>query len=168
MKKLEIASYVAVLCSCALLAYVLLTQYVFNPGAVANAPQARQPTLGRTIALANVNWAGSDRSIVLAISSHCGYCMRSTSFYHRLSEERNSRHAKTRLVAVMAEGQSSASSFLDQNHVSVDQVATAPLSAVGVDATPTLLLVDGHGKVLREWVGLLDASGEKQVISQLD
>lgn len=168
MKKLEIGSYVAVLCSCALLAYVLITQFVLAPRDAGNASQTRQPIVGRTLELANVNWSGADRSIVLAISSHCGYCIRSTSFYHRLSDEKISRHGKTKLVAVMAENSSSAASFLEQNHVSVDQIATAPLSDVGVDATPTILLVDSHGKVLREWIGLLDPSTEKQVFSQID
>ena len=107
-------------------------------------------------------------TVVLALSSHCGYCLRSTSFYHRLSEQKNAQHAKTKIVAVMAENPSLAATFLGQHQVSVDQISTAPLSALGVDATPTVLLVDGKGKVLREWVGLLDSAGEKQVISQLD
>ena len=47
------------------------------------------------------------------------------------------------------------------------QVISAPLNATGVSATPTLLLVDGHGKVEKAWIGKLDDVGQKQVQSQL-
>jgi thioredoxin-related protein len=38
---------------------------------------------------------------------------------------------------------------------------------MGVTGTPTLLLVDRHGKVIKTWVGKLDDSAKKQVQSQL-
>jgi len=168
MKKLETASYVAVICSCALLTYVLLSQYVFRTHLDRNDPKLRQPAVGRTLQLTNVSWANANRSLVLAISSHCGYCIRSTAFYQKLSDKRRSQHAATKLIAVMSEDPSSATSFLERNGVLVDQVATAPLSALGVDATPTVLLVDNNGKVIGEWIGLLNPSAENQVMSQLD
>jgi hypothetical protein len=47
------------------------------------------------------------------------------------------------------------------------EVVSASLDDVHVEATPTLLLVDAHGKVEKSWVGQLDDSGQKQVQSQL-
>jgi hypothetical protein len=40
-------------------------------------------------------------------------------------------------------------------------------AAVKVPGTPTLMLVDNEGEILDVWVGKLDASGEKKVLSTL-
>lgn len=169
MKKLELASNLAVLCAAMLLCYVLVTQYIVKPHTTAsNTSSAPHRAEGKTLNIAGVNWSANGRSLVLAISSHCGYCLRSTGFYHKLSDLKTSKHFQTKLIAVLPEDSSSAMNFLQQHEVVVDGVVNAPLADIDVEGTPTLMIVDKSGKVLKEWVGLLDATGEKQVISQLN
>jgi hypothetical protein len=46
-------------------------------------------------------------------------------------------------------------------------VRQAPLSAVGVSGTPTLLLIDGGGAIKESWVGKLPPDKETEVLSRL-
>jgi hypothetical protein len=101
----------------------------------------------------------------MAVPTHCEYCIRSIPFYQRLSAAVASHRPNTSLVAVLPDDVGTAESFLRNHQISVDQIAQASLPDLGVDDTPTLLLVDEHGTVEREWVGLLPADVEKQVIS---
>jgi hypothetical protein len=126
----------------------------------------RQPEakalLGKTISLPGVQFPKDHNSLVIAVSTGCHFCKDSLPFYKELSVE---SQGKVGLVAVLPQPQSEARAFLDQAGIATSQVVSANLDTIGVRGTPTVLLVDGNGKVKAAWVGLLDEKGQQEILS---
>ena len=72
-----------------------------------------------------------------------------------------------KIVAVLPMPQHDAEVYVHSNISPSLRVVSASFDSLGVEGTPTLLLVDKLGKVEQAWVGKLDDSGQKQVQSEL-
>ncbi|HEY3972151.1 MAG TPA: hypothetical protein VGM18_04055 [Candidatus Sulfotelmatobacter sp.] len=70
-------------------------------------------------------------------------------------------------MAVLPQPIPDTSSYLGKLHVSVQDVVQSPLIAVEVSGTPTILMIDGTGKIRKAWVGKLTPDQEQQVIADL-
>jgi len=70
-------------------------------------------------------------------------------------------------VAVLPQPVAEAEQFLTVEGVRVDQVKQSTMAAIGVQGTPTMLLVDSGGVVRRIWVGKIKPEQEEQVIAAL-
>jgi hypothetical protein len=57
--------------------------------------------------------------------------------------------------------------YLESEGVRVDDVKQATLNVIGVQGTPTLLLVDNKGTVAEVWEGKLPPDQEEGVLSVL-
>ena len=79
----------------------------------------------------------------------------------------NRRDARTQIVAVFPQSVDEAKDYLKGLGVSVDEVRQSPLSSIGVEGTPTLILLDNRGTVADFWVGKLNGSHEQKVMDRL-
>ena len=165
MRKLETISNIAVICTALLFSYVLVTKFVMSPPP--SQSTIPHPAEGKHLSLAGVDWSANKRTLVMAMSSHCGFCVRSTPFYQKLGSSADLKSKRVGLIAVLPDDPATNSSFLDHYKVKVDQVINSQLASINVEATPTLLLVNSKGVVEREWIGMLDSTAESQVRSQL-
>ncbi len=120
------------------------------------------PSVGSTLSVPDVDFAAADRTLVMVLSTQCGFCTDSAPFYRRLAA---AGHGRTRLVAVFPQDLVVAREFLAGLGVSVAGVVRAPVSAVGVRGTPTLVLVDQRGVVQKSWIGRLTPDGEAEVFN---
>jgi hypothetical protein len=57
---------------------------------------------------------------------------------------KNSSPQGLRLVAVLPDSKEQAESYLKEQGIGADAVISAPVSQIGVEGTPTLLLLDGQ------------------------
>jgi thiol-disulfide isomerase/thioredoxin len=106
-------------------------------------------------------------TLVLALSTHCGFCQDSLPFYQKLAAFKNSSPARVRLATVMSEPKEEIEAYLKKNGIAADAVFSMPVAQMGVKGTPTLLLLDGQNKLIESWVGKLDGQGESDVIAHL-
>jgi thioredoxin-related protein len=100
----------------------------------------------------------------LALSNKCYFCSASAPFYQQLLRERS----KARLVAILPQSVAESQSYLEHLNVTVDQVQQAPLTSLGITGTPTLILVDANGRIVKSWVGKLSPDREADVIASLE
>jgi hypothetical protein len=114
--------------------------------------------------LPGVDWGKNGRTLVLAISTTCHFCKDSTPFYRKLQEQVG-KSLKT--VAVLPQPVSEAEQYLTSEGVRVDQVKQAAIGDIGVQGTPTMLLVNSTGVVTKMWVGKIQAGQEEQVLDAL-
>jgi hypothetical protein len=70
-------------------------------------------------------------------------------------------------LAIVPQDKKEGETYLSQNGVAVDYVASKELRELRVPATPTLLLVDRDGRIQSVWVGRLDAGRQSEVLSKL-
>lgn len=150
---------VSLLLSAVLIKVFLLPQRV-------PAPNGAQPLVGLSIkdSLPGIDWARNKRTLVLALSTQCHFCTESAPFFRRIQKEASN---DVKLVAVLPQAVAESQKYLDGEGVRVDDIKQAQLGAIGVRATPTLLLVDGTGKVENTWHGKLGPDQEAAVLAIL-
>lgn len=106
-------------------------------------------------------------TLVLALSKHSRFCQESMGFYQKLTAFKNSSPQGLRLAAILPESKKEAESYLKEHGIGVDAVLSLPLSQMGVNEIPALLLLDGQHKLEESWIGKLSDAQEAQVIDRL-
>ncbi|MDI3256022.1 MAG: hypothetical protein QJR10_14760 [Bacillota bacterium] len=115
--------------------------------------------------LPGYNWSNSQETLVIAIRSCCRFCEESLLFYKNLTVLEKRRQLKAHLVTVMPDNSLVGQAMLKSADISMDGIYSEPLDKLNVTATPTILLVDNRGRVMREWIGELTPQRENDVIS---
>ena len=168
VKRLEVAANIAIIITALLLSAVLAKHYLvhgseqtFKEGIT---DSSEQNITGKKVALRDVDWKNNKRTLLLALSTACHFCTDSSPFYVRLTKE--ARHAH--LIAVFPQSTEDGKQYLNRLGVGIEDVHQSTLGSLGVQGTPTLILVDDKGVVLNSWVGKLPADKEAEVLSQLE
>lgn len=164
-KRVELLANVAIIIVALLLGAVLVKRYLL-PGAPPPSPmEAARIKPGTKLSLPGVDWGGSSRTLLMALSTNCRYCTESAPFYQRLAQEK-AKHEGVKLLAVLPQSVEESQKYLGDNGVKVDEVRQAAPSAVGAGGTPTLILVDDKGAVVESWVGKLPPPKEVEVMNR--
>jgi hypothetical protein len=172
-KKIELVANLAIIVVACLLGTVLVRNHLFTrpsvvDDSVANRSKANSQFPGVSPLKAGSKLSGPDmefagETLILAISSTCHFCTESASFYKTLGQTRGN----IRLVAVMPQPVEDGRKYLEKLGVSVDEVRQLPLERLGVQGTPTLILVDASGVVRNSWMGFLPPEAELVVFKAL-
>jgi hypothetical protein len=168
MSRLEKATNVAIIVACVFLVGTLVRNYYLSRnsdlGALPEIPK------GTEIKLPIASPSGQQPAVptlVLALSKNCRFCEESVPFYRKLAALKNSSPQGLRLVAVLPDKQEEAEAYLKGNGIVVDAVISMPMANLGVQGTPTLLLLDGQNKLEESWIGKQSDAQESQVIDRL-
>jgi hypothetical protein len=113
-------------------------------------------------AVAGVTWVGRDRTILVAMRIGCRPCQDSIPFYKKLATVVDDR---TRIVLLFGESPERVRNYSATEGLNLQTIAEAPIRALGVSGTPTLILVDGSGTVVKTWTGFLSPTGQQEVIA---
>jgi hypothetical protein len=164
-KKLEMAANVAIIAVSCLLAIALVKNYFLTQPTLNKSPQltANQGLSNPSVSSLDIDWKQEKQTLILAISNSCHFCTASAPFYKRLVEDRKG----TRIVAVFPQSTQEGQDYLKQLGVAVDEVRHLDFSAIGVQGTPTLLLVDSAGEIKNSWVGKLSTAQEIDVLNSV-
>jgi thiol-disulfide isomerase/thioredoxin len=168
MTKLDKAANIALIIACALLIGTLARNYYLSrlpdPNLELGVKKGEQVKLSGE---APADGQSAQATLVLALSTHCGFCQDSLPFYQKLAAFKNSSPARVRLATVMSEPKEEIEAYVKKNGIAADAVFSMPISQIGVKGTPTLLLLDGQNKLIESWIGKLDSQGESDVIAHL-
>lgn len=113
-----------------------------------------------------VDWSNNNQTLLLVLQKGCHFCTESAAFYQRLVRE-TAGHGSIHLIAVLPQAPDESKKYLDDLGVAIDEVKQAKLDSIGVQGTPTLILVNDKGVVMTSWVGKLSADGEAEVLRRL-
>jgi hypothetical protein len=164
MKSLDKAANVAVIVGVAAFLVVLAR----HEWAVHSPPESesalRTSLTGKNLHAPGLEFPRPRRSVVLALSVGCHFCVESVPFYRQLAAK---SQGKFDLIAVFPQAKPVAEQYLRDAVVPVNEVVSAPLNTINVSGTPTLILVDRDGRIQDLWVGRLSEAREKQVLARL-
>jgi len=149
-----------------LVAILVATVFVKN-NFIKSAPAPRQSMVGQTIKLDGIDAHAANVTVLLALSSSCRFCDASSAFYQRLTALRRDTGNKFQTVGVFRESVESAQEYLTKKGLIFDGVISNPTDDLKVHGTPTMLMVNSEGKVIKEWVGLMDDTEQKEAIDLL-
>jgi hypothetical protein len=165
-KKIELSANIAIILVATLLCVVLAKSYLLPADTQGRAGEVaemrRGVERGDTVAVPGIDWQKNGKTLLLALSTTCHFCTQSAPFYQRIVKERGDAELVTLVPHEVAEGQA----YLKELGVAIDVVRKAPLGALGLSGTPTLILVDGRGNVADVWVGSLPPDRQEEVISR--
>lgn len=116
--------------------------------------------------LQNYSWKEHDHSLVLAARVECSHCRASVPFYRQLQSMVATTN-RVGIVAVFPNPPDKVRAFLEQFNLDIRAVPSMPLEQLAVSGTPTLILADSRGTVVRVWVGELDAEERRELLAQL-
>ena len=153
---------IAILLVALVLSALLVKKFFFQHAQDANYRLAANATLS----IKGINWADSERTVLVALAKECKYCSESAEFYRRLAVGIPSQN-NTRLMAVFSEKESEAEAYLKQVHIPIREVHYVSLSSLGIRSVPTLAILDRNGVVTDMWVGKLSPLKEKAIMSRL-
>jgi hypothetical protein len=164
--KTEVLANVSTIIVAVLLSVVLVKQFLLPQGHSAGGPAGPTVAKGTNLkaSLPGVDWAGNGRTLVLAISTQCHFCTDSAPFFQRVNKEVGKG---VKLLAVLPQPLPDAHQYLNKLGVHVDDIRQVPPKAIGVQGTPTLMLVDKTGVVDDVWEGKLQPDQEEQVLTAL-
>lgn len=165
-KRIELFANLAIILAAISLVAVLAKRFVFPSPARNPSSDARELKAGMKLSLPDLDFAQSNKTLVLFLSNTCHFCTESAPFYQRLVRERAQR-GNFRLTAVLPQPVTDGHVYLSGLGVSIDEVRQASPEAMGVRGTPTLALVNNAGVVTDAWLGKLTPDTEAEVLSRL-
>jgi len=156
--RLEVATNIAVLVAVAVF-LVFFGRQEYERHHISARP-VHTSLVGQKIALPGVQFAPKSRTLLLAISTTCHFCKDSEPFYQQLAM---SNHGQVKVIAVLPQPLAEAHTYVQSSIAPSIQVVSSRLDSIGVTGTPTVLLLDGAGKVQQAWVGKLNEQSQKEV-----
>jgi hypothetical protein len=167
--RLETVTNIATLATCVAIGVVLVQRH--------NAAEQRAtpPTyaVGERIPdMPEVRFSSASRTLLLAASDDCRYCKDSAPFYKTVAMQlaESNRSNWVQLVLVTSDDRTKSERFRESSglgHAKVVHLGSDGMRSLKVPGTPTLILVDNAGKVVRVWVGKLNADSEREVLAAL-
>lgn len=165
-KFLDIGSNAAILLVAIAITYVLVDRQFMQPTTSVQSKPAPVLKAGDSLLSSPIDWTKGEKNLVLVLSAKCRFCSESMPFYRTIADRKTSNR-ELRMIALMPQEFGEASRYLDDGQVSVDEVVRLNPGSINVRGTPTLILVDREGVVLKTWIGKLTVEQEVDVLSNL-
>lgn len=164
MKLLNRAINLAIIVVVILIGVVFTKTYLLHHDTAAN--KDYRVAVGTKVALPGIDWSRNGETLLLVLQRGCRFCRESAQFYQRLIRETGTKR-RVQLVAVLPQDVSESRQYLKDLNAPFDEVRQSALETLGVQGTPTLILVNAKGEVIESWAGKLPAEKETEVLSRL-
>lgn len=154
---------VAILVVAIVLCGVLVKKFYFQSAQTSDSAIAPNSKLS----INGINWADSERTVLVALRKECKYCSASAAFYRRLAAGIASQ-ANTRLIALFPENETEGEAYLKQLEVPIRELRYASFASLGITGVPALAILDQNGVVTDMWAGKLSPIKESDLMSKLN
>ena len=151
-RKVEFASNIIIIILAIALLSALVKVYFFSKPVQGFSDYSKN-FVGKQINLSGVNWSTNSKTVLLAISSKCGYCTSSLPFYKKLSETISNSQSK--LIVVFPEADTDGPKLLEENGVKAHKTINVDFKTINVTGTPTMFYLDASGLVTEAKIGKL-------------
>lgn len=113
-------------------------------------------------AIAGVSYGAAKRTAVLFVRSTCHFCTESMSFYQELVKDGR------QVVAISGEPRDRLDAYLTENGLAIRSATITRGEWPKLVGTPTIVVVDASGRVVKSWAGLLSPHDQQNVRESLN
>jgi thiol-disulfide isomerase/thioredoxin len=113
------------------------------------------------LGLGEYRWDSNRATLVIALRSGCPYCEASMGLYGRISELWKGHALEAYPLVLYPDSTKEVNAEIRD----LRQLTNVDYVRMGVGSTPTLLLIDSQGRVLRKWTGQLTSQTEEGFLS---
>lgn len=117
--------------------------------------------------LTRVDLAAHDRNLLIVVRSGCKVAEDSMGFYRELAQLAAAGATRAGIAAILPDNETVSRNLLRIHGLDVPAVPGVALSSLKLHWTPTLVLADRRGVVLKLWEGQLSASAQAEVLSAI-
>lgn len=111
---------------------------------------------------------GKSGTLVIAFSSQCPYCIASVPFYKKLSAIPRMDGLDFRMIVLAMDGLDPVTDYLASAGLAPHTVASFPKARpLAIQGTPTVLLLEGDGRLKDSWVGQLTPEAEASILARV-
>ena len=165
MQRETLKNYLEITTNAALLVAALLIISVFAAAYFVKTSPKPRPDVGFKVGqtflpVTGVNYSDAPKILLIAMSTKCGYCAASMPFYKKLMD---SQHPSTHIVGILPGTEQEIREFVQKQQLNIE-TKVADLRGLGLNATPTMILVDSHGQIQNFWIGKLSQESEAEVL----
>lgn len=121
---------------------------------------------GNTLEIRSVDWKNADQWVVLFLQTGCNYSDLSKPMYEKIAEKFY-EDADRKLLIISPEKDSLFEKYIESFNVPGAGFVKTSFSKLGIDATPTMLLVDNTGVVQEVFKGKLPFKREMELLTSL-
>jgi thiol-disulfide isomerase/thioredoxin len=150
--------------------YSRLHEPITPPAPIASTARAGRPMPfhagTKAPEVSGVDYARSDRTLVLFLSTKCKFCKMSAPFYTELARKLRG-NGRRRVVAVFPQASAAVDEFKSAQSLACETIPDVQFSEFGVSGTPTMLLVSRDGTVIQAWAGAPDERTKKAIVSAI-
>lgn len=170
--KLEVIANVVTIAFVACALAIYSKSYLSSPSqsvTQSSEVQILKPKVGDLLpALAGYSWNSHPRTLVLGLKNGCHFCEASAPFYSRLAQLVRDKHdSDVHILAIFPDTADVVQQTLVLENLSLDSVPSVDFHQFKIGGTPTVLLADQSGRVLKVWVGELPVSQQQLLLESL-
>jgi rhodanese-related sulfurtransferase len=117
--------------------------------------------------IAGIDWAKTDRTVLIAMHKDCRFCSESAPFYRRLAST-VAKQGSARLIALLPEGEKGGDAYISELAIPFSESRYVSMASLGIRITPTVVIMDRSGTVTDMWIGKLPPRVESVVMQRLN
>jgi len=159
-RTIEVFANIAIVLVAALIVGIVYEQHHFGRGS-----NRAVIAVGASVPLKGIDWAATSSTLVMGMSTQCHFCTDSAPFYKDLVSRVSPE--KVHLLAILPQSPNESRRYLNNLGVNISDVRQVSLPTIPISGTPTLLLVNGKGKVTRTWQGKLSPTQQTEVFESI-
>jgi peroxiredoxin len=118
--------------------------------------------MGRAMNVQGEDWKANGWTLVFAISKSCHFCTASAPFYRQLLT--SASLAKISALVISPDPEDSMRAYLNDLRLNIPKIDRVSFQAIGINATPTVAIVNSKGKIAAAWIGQLTRDGQDAVL----
>lgn len=130
---------------------------------VANVDGPLEPVVGEVASIPDFDPSGNGKNVLLVMMKGCRFCEESMGFYKTLLAQRPL--LGTDFMAVFPHDTEETKTYIAAYGLGHINVKHARLAELNVGSTPTIIVTDSRGVILRVWIGKLSEEREREVLS---
>jgi rhodanese-related sulfurtransferase/thioredoxin-related protein len=122
-------------------------------------------TANNEVRLEGVDLSKSIQNIIVFVDRNCKYCDLDAPFYQRLAKA--SQTQAVNLIIAFPHDLHDGKRYLAEKQIEPDEVVRLHFKQIGIQGTPTLMLLNREGGIIAKWTGELSAPVENYIVSIL-
>lgn len=141
----------------------------FHPPVQTNRLQIPEIKTGDILpSLPGYDWRSSGRTLLLALRNGCHFCEESAPFYKKLEDLKKAGNLKDiRIVAIFPDDQRVAQRMMQKEGLALDIIPAVNFQALKIEGTPTAILADQDGRVVKSWIGKLPEAQQNGLLEAI-
>ena len=165
-RSIETLAHVVFIVSCVGMTAIVVQKHV-SPSEAMRAQEGVPFRPGQTVqSIPEASFDSADQSIVLFVKSTCQPCSDSMPFFKRISQARRIA-PRMQIIAASSDLPEITDAYLQANEIRVDRIVQINPEEYLLQATPSIVIVDGRGVAVTSWSGALSRSQESSLLRKL-